>query len=319
MAVEPGDGAPQTVPADTAGIDMVEPTAEEVAYVEHVFGRRLPDQHRLAEVESSSRLSVEDDTLVMSSPVLYRDDEGIRLTPVGFVLGPKLLVTLRSAHLKSFDDYVARRRAHDIAKPHNGAEVLLGLMDAIVDRMADGMETVGADLDGVAKHIFAQTNGVARQRPTRVEKRLTKTLQVVGQSGETTSYVRDSLLGLSRLTGFLQANGEPMLSAAAKHQLDTIRQDIASLNDYETRLTDKVQFLLDSTLGFINIQQNQTFKLLTVASVIGIPPTFVVGLYGMNFKHMPEYDWAWGYQWGLLLIVLSIVVPVAWLKVKGWF
>ena len=80
-----------------------------------------------------------------------------------------------------------------------------------------------------------------------------------------------------------------------------------------------MQFLLDSTLGFINIEQNRTFKLLTVISVIGIPPTFVVGLYGMNFKSMPEYDWSWGYQYGLTLVVLSIVVPVVWLKVKGWF
>ena len=92
-----------------------------------------------------------------------------------------------------------------------------------------------------------------------------------------------------------------------------------SLNEYETRLTAKVQFLLDSTLGFINIEQNRTFKILTVASVIGIPPTFVVGLYGMNFKNMPEYDWAHGYAWGLGLIAISMVVPIVWLKVRGWF
>ena len=102
-------------------------------------------------------------------------------------------------------------------------------------------------------------------------------------------------------------------------RLDTLKGDIASLNDYENRLSDKVQFLLDSTLGFINVEQNKTFKLLTIASVIGIPPTFVVGLYGMNFKNMPEYDWAYGYQWGLFLVLMSVVVPVVWLRLKGWF
>ena len=80
-----------------------------------------------------------------------------------------------------------------------------------------------------------------------------------------------------------------------------------------------MQFLLDSSLGFINIEQNRIFKILTIASVIGIPPTFVVGLYGMNFKTMPEYDWSYGYQWGLGLIAISIIVPTVWLKVRGWF
>ena len=93
---------------------------------------------------------------------------------------------------------------------------------------------------------------------------------------------------------------------------------MAALGDYENRLTDKVQFLLDSTLGFINIEQNRTFKLLTVASVIGIPPTFIVGLYGMNFKVMPELEWQYGYAWGLFLVVVSIVVPMVWLRLKGW-
>jgi magnesium transporter len=95
--------------------------------------------------------------------------------------------------------------------------------------------------------------------------------------------------------------------------------DVASLNDYETHLTDKIQFLLDAALGFINTEQNDLFKVLTIASVIGIPPTFVASMYGMNFHNMPELSWAYGYQWGLGLIILSTVIPVVWFKIRGWW
>ena len=174
----------------------------------------------------------------------------------------------------------------------DGADALLGLLDAIVDRMADGMEAVGADLDMMSKRIFGCHDGPP-EKPNKLERGLQDSLQIVGRSGDTTSNARDSLLGLNRMVGFVQANAQTHLSGDDEKRLGTIKQDIASLNDYETHLTDKVQFLLDSTLGFISIEQNRTFKLLTIASVIGIPPTFVVGLYGMNFKNMPEYDWAY--------------------------
>ena len=200
-----------------------------------------------------------------------------------------------------------------------GADAFLGLLDAIVDRMADGIEAVGTDLDTVSKRIFSARQDEENKKPSKREQRMQDILQIIGRSGDVTAQARDSLLGLNRMVGFVQANAEKCLLAHDRHRLDTIKQDVASLNEYETHLTDKVQFLLDSTLGFINIEQNRTFKLLTVASVIGIPPTFVVGLYGMNFKNMPEYDWAYGYQWGLLLVLLSIVVPVVWLRHKGWF
>ena len=121
------------------------------------------------------------------------------------------------------------------------------------------------------------------------------------------------------MLAFVAANAPDGIPASAKGRIKTLRQDITALNDYETRLTDKVQFLLDSTLGFINIDQNRLFRLLTIFSVLGIPPTFVVGLYGMNFKNMPEYDWQWGYGWGLLVVATSILVPFVCLPRKRWF
>ena len=106
---------------------------------------------------------------------------------------------------------------------------------------------------------------------------------------------------------------------AARKRLDSVTKDVVSLSDYETRLSDKIQLLLDAILGFINIQQNDLFKILTIVSVIGVPPTILVGVWGMNFKGMPELNWAWGYPFAWLAILGSIALPLLWFKAAGWF
>ncbi len=101
-------------------------------------------------------------------------------------------------------------------------------------------------------------------------------------------------------------------------RMKAIRADVASLTDYEAHLSGKVQFLLDATLGFINIEQNEIVKTLTVASVVGIPPVLVAGIYGMNFRQMPELGWRYGYPFAIILIIVSAIIPLAWFKRRGW-
>jgi magnesium transporter len=113
--------------------------------------------------------------------------------------------------------------------------------------------------------------------------------------------------------------GEDWIVPEFKARLEAITKDIISLNDYEAHLSSKVQFLLDAILGFITIQQNDLFKVLTIVSVVGIPPTLVAGIYGMNFKYMPELNWVGGYPFGLAVIVLSGLIPLVWFKWRGWF
>ncbi len=315
---EVGDGeGPLALPDGTFWVDLIDPSDAEDARVERATGLVLPRAQQLAEIETSSRLVAEGDVLMMSTPVLYREEGELHTIPVGFVLSPDRVVTIRAHALKSFSDYVEGRRGTPALD--GPVDVLLGLLDGVIARMADGMEAVGADLDGVSREIFGVSHAEDRHKPVRTERRLNRTLKTIGRSGDTTSHARDSLLGLNRLLTFLANKGGDRITTEHRERIEVLKQDVAALGDYETRLTDKVQFLLDSTLGFINIEQNRTFKLLTIASVIGIPPTFVVGLYGMNFKNMPELDWQYGYAWGLSLTLLSIVVPIVWLKVKGWF
>jgi len=153
---------------------------------------------------------------------------------------------------------------------------------------------------------------------TRSNNGLRDLLITIGNAGARLSRVSDSVLSLQRIVPFVSGTERDWIPQDMRDHLSTPQNDLLSLNEYETHLSDKVQFLLDAVLGFINTRQNDIFQVLTVISVVGIPPTLVASIYGMNFKNMPELSWAWGYQYGLALIVLSAVVPILWFKWRRW-
>ena len=315
----PCDLTSTALPDGAVWIDLIDPQPAELKYVEQFIKVSLPSDEGLDDLQTANRLRFDGDVVQAFTPVVFREaDHGLGTTAVGFVMNSNLLVTVRTEPLLSFEDFIGRQAAPGDKHVLAPIDIFVGLLEAIVDRLSDGMERVGSDLDGVSRAIFSNRAAPSdRVKPRATETDLQETLQLIGRSGDHTSTVRDSLLGIGRLLAFVTANAADHIPQAARARVKTLRQDITSLNDYETRLTDKVQFLLDSTLGFINIDQNRTFKLLTVASVVGIPPTFVVGLYGMNFKNMPEYDWTYGYQWGLFLVAASIIAPIIWLRWRG--
>jgi magnesium transporter len=141
----------------------------------------------------------------------------------------------------------------------------------------------------------------------------------VGTTGDRLALARDALLAVGRVAPFVLNLRKEWIIPEFGARLDAVAKDILSLNDYEVHLSNKVQFLLDAILGFISIQQNDLFKVLTIVSVVGIPPTVVAGIYGMNFKYMPELNWTYGYTFGLAMIVLSALIPLVWFKWRGWF
>jgi magnesium transporter len=296
-------------------LDLLNGTEEERSLVERATGLRVPTEADLAEIESSSRLSTEGNAVYLSTPMTYRGEDGASHTaPLGLVLTPEHLLTVRFAELPVFQTY-AERFATDEHVGSVGAFV--GLIEAIVDRLADILEHVSADLEAISRRIFRPENGQKRST-RRTDAQLQATLRAVGRAGERLADIRDSLLGVQRISIYTHDVGETWIPKDTLHRFRTIRQDITSLMDYDVQLNNKVQFLLDATLGFINIEQNNGIKILTVVSVVGIPPTLIASMYGMNFKNIPEYDWAFGYQWGLSLIFLSAVLPLVWFKIKGW-
>ena len=297
-------------------IDLFNPTDQERSAAERLTGLRVPAEADLAEIESSSRLSSEGKILSLSTPMTYRSADGLSMVaPLGFVLSPEHLMTVRFADLPVFDQF-AERFAGSAAHSCSVA-AFLGLLEAIIDRLADVLEHVGGDLDAISRRVFRPERD-GTQNAARTDMQLRATLRAVGTAGERVSNIRDSLLGVNRIVLYVNDVAADWIPAYLRPRFNTLRQDIASLSDYDVQLTNKVQFLLDATLGFINIEQNNGIKILTVVSVVGVPPTLMASIYGMNFKQMPELEWHYGYAYGLAVIILSGVLPFLWFKRRGW-
>jgi magnesium transporter len=309
-----------TLPPDIVWIDMLDPDAMELNFVERCTGLHVPRRDELSEIESSSRLKIDGETLYLGTPIVFEGESHAAIaTPVGFVLARDCLITIRFQELTAFRTFVQQSQPAD--RHYDSTRIFVGLMEAIVDRMADKLENVGSALDTVSHRIFHTeiTNaGGKRRRPVREDADLRELLQRVGGSGDLTSKLRDSLLGVGRIVPYVLGLGTKWLPAEVTPRLQTLERDIASLSDYDVHLTNKVQLLLDATLGLINIQQNNIIKVLTIVSVVGVPPTLVASMYGMNFRYMPELNWTWGYPFGLAIMVLSALVPLLWFKLRGW-
>jgi magnesium transporter len=298
--------------ADAVWIDLKSPTDEERAEVEQATGIKPPTRAEVSAIEASSRLQRVGKALHLSTPLVGLG-EVPHLSPVGFVLSADRLITVRFDRFGAFDQAAGYAR-------DDGDLTSLGvftcLFESIVDKVADALEDCAAELDQVSRAVFHQKNHRRNAERTEIFQR--QTLARVGRIGERASQIRDVLLGVGRIVPFVLEVRHESAPDAIAARLKAVRQDIVSLNDYEAHLAGKVQFLLDAVLGFITISQNDIFKVLTVASIVGIPPTLMAGVYGMNFKVMPELNWHYGYAFGWAAIIVSALIPLAWFKWKGW-
>jgi magnesium transporter len=300
-----------------AWIDLFDPTVEEIEQATTLSKVRIPTRAELEEIESSSRLRVERGTLYLSMSVsAHPEQHESAPTPIGFLLSPKILVTLRYTELRGFED--ARKQLAKGDRAPTSIGIFIALLEGMVDFGADILEQIAAELNGISRRVFKGYGSLRRHNVARSTRGLRQALVEVGERGERLSQIREGLLGLQRIASFVAEKGHDWIGDDVQVRLRTATGDLASLTDFEVHLTDKVQFLLDAVLGFINIDQNDIFKVLTIVSVVGIPPTLVAGMYGMNFQ-MPEYHWHYGYAWGLFLIFLSTILPIAWFKWRGWW
>jgi magnesium transporter len=296
--------------ANAPWIDLCEPTEGELASVRAATGLRIPDQSQISEIELSSRLAFESGAYYVSTPLVApREDGQLVLSPVGFVLSARVLLTVRFGPLPSFD---AAHQAFAAQHARTAEEAFLRILEIVVDRSADKLERGGAACDELSRGAFRDDG---RTRPS---DDLRATLSRVGMVADHTSRVRDALLGLGRIAAYVMESGIEGAPRVNSARIKAIRADVASLTDYEAHLSAKMQFLLDATLGFINIEQNEIVKTLTIASVVGIPPVLVAGVYGMNFRVMPELTWTFGYPLAVALIVVSAIIPLLWFKRRRW-
>ena len=297
-------------------IDLLNATQDEVANVQTATGLSIPTQEAVSEIEASSRLATRNDALYLSLPLIAFGDDGPRGVSAGFVLSKERLITVRFAVNRIFDAYIDQVPRGPGA-PTTGAHVFVGLMEALVDREADALEQVSAKLDTISHVIFRLGSNLEGGRKEE-DATLRSTLGQLGHLGDLISNVRETQVGAGRIVPYVETITKAWLPEGLAPRLETLRQDIASINDFDTHLNDKLQFLLDATLGFISIAQNNVMKVMAIASVVGIPPVLIAGVYGMNFKNMPELNWTYGYAWGWGLIILTTFIPLAVFRWRKW-
>ena len=302
------------VTEETVWIDLLNPTPDEEEIVERSLKIGVPTREEQQEIEVSSRLYQEDGAYFMTATLLHLSEGSeAKTTPVSFILAGNRLVTLRYAEPRAFAMFAARcnRQETNLAK---GTSVLVGLLDTIVDRLADFIERIQTEVEELSRSIFDSDGGTASRK-----RRFDVVLQSIGREGEIASKARESCHSLGRLLTFLafvvneRKEGKPVQS-----RVRAAARDVNSLTDHATFLSGKIIFLLDATLGMIQIQQNDIIKIFSVAAVVFLPPTLIASIYGMNFHVMPELDWVFGYPLALGLMVLFAVLPYIYFKHRGW-
>ncbi len=313
-------GPLESRPLETpAWIDVFNPTPEEDKEIEHLLGIEIPSREDMEEIELSARLYNEDGAEFMTMSALAQMDINDPIkTPITYILKGQTLVTVRYADCRPFTSFIVRAQRKNGLPPGASAEtIMLGLIEAFIDRIADTLELLGNEVDALSRDIF-------RAKASKVNKKtgdLQMTIAQIGSKGDILTMVRESLVSLARLLTHHMAGGEnadQKTGKSARQKVSSLQRDTTALADHAAFLSNKINFLLDATLGLISLEQNQIIKIFSVASVVFLPPTLVASIYGMNFKHMPELDWGMGYPLALVFMIISAVLPFLYFKKKGW-
>ena len=296
-------------------VDLEDPTPEERRWVKQHFGLSIPEDAMDEDIEESARFYEEDNgELHIRSDFLIDDDEDPRSVRVAFILNQhnanlKSRGVLFSIHDEDVPVFrLLRMRARRMpGLIENAKDVLLMLFDADAEYCADTLENIYDDLEKVSRQVLAGavTDDTAGQ-----------VLSAIARHEDMSGRIRRNVMDTRRAVSFMMRTR--MLSAEQFEDARQILRDLDSLDSHTAFLFDKINFLMDATVGFININQNKIIKLFSVASVALLPPTMIASLYGMNFEYMPELSQKWGYPFALGLMVLSAVGPMLYFRKRGW-
>ena len=304
----------EEIPENAVWLDLVNPGPGEDKVVERLVGIAVPTREEMQEIEVSSRLYVENHARYMTATLMCNSDTAVpKTTAVTFILSGHRLVTVRYDDPRPFM-IVGNKLARNCPANVTGESVLLDLLDAVIDRAADILERIGMEVDRVSHDIFEPENASKGEALSYKD-----ILKAIGSKGDLTSKVRESLVSIGRLLLFLANEAEGMRwHKDVRLQLQANQRDVLSLSDHATYLSNKITFLLDAMLGVVTIEQNNIIKIFSIAAVALMPPTLIASIYGMNFKHMPELDWTFGYPLAIVLMLIAAVVPYWFFKWMRW-
>jgi magnesium transporter len=300
-------------PEGVVWVDLFAPTTAEDKIVERALGVAIPTREEMQEIEVTSRLYVENSARYMTATLMCQSDtNNPKTTAVTFILANNRLITVRYDEPRPFT-IVNNKLAKFCPPQPNGETVMMDILDAVIDRAADILERIGGDVDQVSRDIFDPERSLLSARP------FNQIFINIGSKGDLTSKVRESLVSIGRLLLFLASEIEGMkVTKDHRNQIKGMQRDVQSLSDHATYLSNKITFLLDAMVGVVSLQQNNIIKIFSVAAVVLMPPTLVASIYGMNFKHMPELDWTFGYPLALVLMLIAAILPYLFFKWKKW-
>lgn len=321
-----------SIPKNTVWIDLLEPSLEEEKLIEKALKIDAPTREEIDKIEVMSPFYKEGVSYYMTVTALNRpEDNHVEGAAVIFILNPKCLVTLRYSKPKAFAYFSARSmRYPDMCMSPD--IVLEGLIESIVHSTADMLERTGNEIDQLLIDVFEKPYGTHKVRKKNKRDQTNKPMtdkagsyytniiKQVGKTGNLVSKSRESLVSIHRMLIFFgQIDDSKFLSKKEyRTRFRNLTREMYSLTEYANFLAQRNSFLLDATLGMINVEQNVIIKVFTVAAAVFFPPTLIASIYGMNFHNMPELDWTLGYPLVLVLIVLSAILPCLYFKKKGW-
>jgi len=298
-------------------LDLYNATVEEVRLVEQALQIEIPTKDEMAEIELSDRLYREHGAEFMTMTVVANiDAESSVKSPITFILKGETLVTVRHVEPRPFVTYAAKAQRESAEPCTSGEMTMLGLIEAVIDRTADALERISDEVDGISHDVFQNKAKTVSKKTRDLQSLIVR----IGLKGDLLTKLRESLVSIQRLASYHSA----VAKSARKGRKDTaqrvrlIQRDAASLADHAIFLSGKINFLLDATLGLINLEQNQIIKIFSVAAVVFLPPTMVASIYGMNFEVMPELHYSFGYPLALAIMAASALLPFLYFKRRGW-
>ena len=296
-------------------VDLQAPTLEEKRWIKQYYGLSIPEDAMDEDIEESARFYEEDNgEMHIRSDFLIDDDEDARSLRVAFILNQhnnelKSCGVLFSIHEEDLPVFrlvrMRARRAPGLIE--DAKEVLLKLFDADAEYSADRLEGIYDELEQAGSKVLS--GNVTDELAGEV-------LAAIARQEDLNGRIRRNVMDTRRAVSFMMRS--KMLGAEQFEEARQILRDIESLDNHTAFLFEKINFLMDATVGFININQNKIIKIFSVASVALLPPTLIASVYGMNFQHMPELEWKYGYLFGIGLMVASAIIPMMYFRKRGW-
>jgi magnesium transporter len=288
-------------------VDLIAPSAVKRTWINEIFGLELPNTDDISDLEESARFYIEDSGEVHLHSDFLLDKEGeSRNVAVAFILHHNILFSVRDEELPVFRLQRLRARIQP-GYVSDGKDVLLDLYAADVEYSADALEDVYAGLEAVGRKVLSTDV---------TDAEAASILADIAREEDLNGRIRRNVLDTRRALSFLMRGR--LLEASQHDDARQILRDIESLDGHTAFIFNKINFLMDATVGFININQNKIIKIFSVASVGLLPPTLIASIYGMNFKNIPELEWAYGYPYSIALMVVSVALPFFYFRRKGW-